>query len=331
MSDSAAPLHFIGVDIAKDSFVAARSKADTKLFPNSADGASALIAWARHRRLAGECRFVCESTGPYSRFFAFNLLANPGASCAIVPPQRVRYAAKAFGLYSKTDKIDAKTILAFAELTTPQPYALPEPEVMQLEGLRQAIEGLKARSRELANEQHALSFTPCLPECASQVYAQIQQSLRQGIAQLNAEIEQIFLRHAALAAQRALLLSIPGIGPIASADLLCIGNVLRQRTPKELAQYAGLAPAHRESGSSIRGKSMITHAGNRALRKLLYMLAVSASRYNPHLKTFYTRLVAAGKPKKLALIAVARKLLLLARAILISGRPYDPLYGKAVA
>jgi transposase len=331
MSTTADPLHFIGVDIAKDSFVAARLRNDTKLFPNSADGAAALLTWAsRHYSLA-ECRFVCESTGPYSRLFAYNLLAHPDASCSIVPPQRVRYAAKAFGRQAKTDRIDAKLILAFAEHTRPQPYAMPEPDILKLEGLRQAIEGLKARSRELTNEQHAMRFTPCMPELATEIYSQIQQNLQDGIARLNAEIELIFKHNAALAAQRALLLSIPGIGSLASADLLRISTVLTQRSPRELAQYAGLAPAQRESGSSIRGRSMISRAGNRALRQLLYMLAVSASRFNPHLKEFYLRLLAAGKPKKLALIAVARKLLLLARAILISGRPYDPLYGKTAA
>ena len=116
-----------------------------------------------------------------------------------------------------------------------------------------------------------------------------------------------------------------------SVELLCIGEVLKTRQPKQLAQYAGLAPAHRQSGASIRGKSLITHAGNRRLRKILYMAAVTAKTYNPHLRVFYARLLADGKPKKLALIAVARKLLLLAQAVLLSGVPYDPEYGMIAA
>jgi transposase len=324
-------LHFIGIDIAKDSFAAAIHGATTKSFPNSPQGAALLAAWARQHYPAGECRCVCESTSQYSRFFAHNLASGPGFSCAIVPPQRVRYAARAFARHTKTDSVDAKTILAFAQQTCPEPYCRPSPANAKLDALRAAIEDLKTLSAELANRQHLLPFTPDAPPAVVQAFTQIQAVLAQELARLGAQIELLFADNADLAVQRQLLQSIPGIGPVLSVELLCVSEVLQQRQPKQLAQYAGLAPAHRQSGASIKGKSMITHAGNRRLRKLLYMAAVSAARHHPHLREFYARLLSAGKPKKLALIAVARKLLLLAQAVMLSSVPYDRTFGKRAA
>lgn len=324
-------LHYIGIDIAKDSFVAAIHGATTKSFPNSAQGTALLAAWARQHFPAHECRCVCESTSQYSSFFAHNLAPCPGFSCAIVPPQRVRYAARAFARHTKTDSADAQTILAFAEQARPEPYHLPPPAIAHLSALRAAVEDLKTISTQLANRQHLLPFTPDAPPAVAEAFAQVQAALAQQQARLDAEIKQLFAAHAELAAERKVLQSIPGIGPVLSVELLCISEVLKTRQPKQLAQYAGLAPAHRQSGTSIKGKSMITHAGNRRLRKLLYMASVSAAIHNPHLRELYARLLAAGKPAKLALIAVARKLLLLAQAVLLTGLPYNPTYGKIAA
>lgn len=324
-------LHFIGIDIAKDSFVAAIHGATTKSFPNSPQGAVQLAAWTRQHYPAGECRCVCESTSQYSRFFAHNLAPCPDFSSAIVPAQRVRYAARAFARHTKTDSADAQTILAFAQQTHPEPYHLPAPANAALDALRAAIEDLKALSAELANRQHLLPFTPDAPLGVAQAFTAIQAALAEQQARLGAEITQLLADNPDLAAQRQQLQSLPGIGPVLSLELLCISEVLKTRQPKQLAQYAGLAPAHRQSGSSIKGQSRITHAGNRRLRKLLYMAAVSAAHHHPHLREFYARLLAAGKPKKLAFIAVARKLLLLAQAVMLSGVPYDPTYGKVAA
>lgn len=325
------PLHFIGIDVAKDSFVAALPGLQTNVFPNSIGGAQALVAWTRQRYSSGECRFVCESTGPYSRFLVANLASLPGVSCAVVPPQRVRYAARAFARHTKTDSVDAKTILAFAEQTRPEPSHLAEPAIAKLDALRAAIEDLMQLRGALSNRQHALCYTPDVPACVAQAFEAVQVVIQQQLKQLEAEIEQLIAADARLSARRELLLSIPSVGPKLSVELLCLEQVLLQRKPKQLAQYAGLAPAHRQSGASVHGKSMITHAGNRRLRKLLYMTTLSACRFNPHLREFYARLLAAGKPKKVAMIAVARKLLLLTQAIYRSGVPYNRDRGRPSA
>lgn len=324
-------LHYIGIDIAKAAFVAAIPGAACQSFPNSQQGVQQLAAWARQHYPVGECRCVCESTSQYSRFFAHNLATCPGCSCAIVPPQRVRYAARAFGRHTKTDSVDAQTILAFAQQAHPEPYSLPTAASAKLNALHAASEDLKLLSVALTNRQRVLEFTPDAPPAVAEAFAQVQAALAEGLAHLNAGIKQCCAADAALASERRLLQSVPGIGPVLSVELLCLSAVLKQRQPKQLAQYAGLAPAHRQSGTSLKGKSLITHAGNRHLRKLLYMGAVSAAHHNPHLREFYARLLQAGKPKKLALVAVARKLLLLAQAVILSGVPYDSTYDKRAA
>jgi transposase len=324
-------LHYVGVDIAKDSFAAALRGSSPKSFANTADGAAELVAWARQHFPDGECRFVCESTGPFARFFAHNVAPLTGVSCTIVPPQRVRYAARAFGRHTKTDEIDAKTILDFAEQTKPRCYVLPSIALGNLRSLQDAIFDLKLIQGELINRLHALSFTPDAHAAVVAAITQLEAECAQKIEQLVDEREQLIKANPQLMVQRNLVRTIPGIGTCISVELLLISDPLMGRTPKQLAQYAGLAPAHKQSGRSVHGKSMTPHVGCRRLRRLLYMAAISASHHNPHLSVFYERLLAAGKPKKVALIAVARKLLLLAQQVLLSGEPYDPKYMGEVA
>ena len=198
-------LHYIGIDIAKDSFVAAIRGATTKPFPNTPDGAQQLAAWTRQHYPAGECRYVCESTSQYSSYFAYNIAPFPCFSSSIVPPQRVRYAARAFARHTKTDSADAQTILAFAERIHPEPYHLPPPAIAQLAALRAAVEVLKTISAELANRQHLLPFTPEAPSCVAQAYNETQSQLAQQQARLEAEIQQLFADHAELAQERKVL------------------------------------------------------------------------------------------------------------------------------
>lgn len=324
-------LHYIGVDIAKESFAAALRGARPRSFANTEEGAAELVAWARRFYPDGECRFVCESTGPYARFFAHNIAPIDGVSCTIVPPQRVRYAARAFGIHTKTDEIDARTILDYALEAKPRSYVLPPSALGQLRSLQDAIFDLKLIKGGLHNRLHALGFTPDAHAAVAPVLTQLEAECAQKIKQLEDEVEQLVKANPRLMMQRKLVRTIPGIGKCISIELLLISDLLLERTPKQLAQYAGLAPAHKQSGRSVHGRSMIPRVGCRRLRRLLYMAAISAAQHHPHLSVFYQRLLASGKPKKVALIAVARKLLMLAQHVLLSGKPYDPKYIAEVA
>jgi len=146
--------------------------------------------------------------------------------------------------------------------------------------------------------------------------------LDEQLAHLGREIAQV-LRDGAWASSATLLLSAPGIGLVTTAWLL-VGtlNFSSAQSPEQLTSYVGLAPLERQSGTSLRGRAQIGHAGNGRLRTALYMATLAAARYNPSLRAFYQRLRAAGKPTKVARCATARKLLHLAWAMVKKNEPY---------
>lgn len=322
---------FVGIDVAKDSLAAAVTGRAPRMFPNTQAGTAALLAWARSASPDGELRCVCESSGPYSAFMAHNLLAHGGVSVAIVNPLRVRHYARALGRYSKTDRLDAQVILDYALHAQPEPYTPPAPELARLSALCRELEFLDGERRRLRNRQHSQGYLPLTPDEVHGAQQRLLEAVDLELKRVRAAIKALLSAAPALQSQRGLLLTIPWIGPVASLGLLCIVAVLRQYNARELAQYAGLAPAHKESGTSVRGKSAITHMGHARVRYLMYMAAISAAHHNPQLSEDYQRLLAAGKPKKLALTAIARKLLLLAQAIIRSGKPFDPNYGGAAS
>lgn len=315
-------LSFIGIDVHQHSLSAAVRGARVRDFAHDAAGVAALLAWAVPR-LSGAVRAVCESSGPYSQKLAW-LLKTHGVEMAIVPPKRVRANAVALGRASKTDRLDAAVILDFAMHTAPRPYSLPaaaEARLTQLLGQRRDCQ---QEARRWLNRLHALTQLPTATDDLLATPQRIAALLNAEAEQLRLALHALIKSESALAADYALLTGIPGIGPETALALLARREILRTRNAKQLTAYAGLAPAHKQSGTSLHGRSHLPHDGDSELRRLLYMAALSAARVNPPLVAFYTRLRAEGKPTKHAHCAVARKLLLQAQAILCSGQPYDP-------
>jgi transposase len=219
---------------------------------------------------------------------------------------------------AKTDRIDADMLALFAERVRPEPRSLPDEATQELEALitrrRQLIEMLVA-------ERNRLGLTLGRHKKA------IKQSLKKHIAFLERELAMTdvdldqLVRGSPIWRERDdLLQSVPGVGPVASRTLLAELPELGQLNRRSIAKLAGVAPMNRDSGQwrghrSIRG-------GRPSVRTALYMAALVATRYNPTIKAFYTRLVAAGKPKKVALIAAVRKLLSILNHIVRTGRPW---------
>lgn len=315
-------VQFIGIDVGCTSLSAAVAGCKPRDFAHTPRGVEQLAAWAR-RHSGPVLRAVCESSGPYSRRLAA-LLQQQGLPTAIVPPQRVRANAQALGRRSKTDRIDAQVILDYAMHAQPEPWVAPPPAQARLAALWNAWSDLRAEERRWANRLHALQQ---LPDSPAEVLA-LPQTLCSAFAAERLKLEQamqaLFDAEPELAQRRALLLSIPGIGPQTATVLLARADILLTRSDKQLTAYAGLAPLHRLSGSSLRGRSRIGRGGDAQLRTLLYLAALSASRHEPGLKDFYQRLRTSGKHGKAALIAVARKLLLIAQAVLKAGKPFEP-------
>jgi len=296
--------HFIGIDVAsKYVDVSVRPGGEAKRFVR--EEFEELVAYVTS---LSPVLVVMEATGGYEAPVAA-ALASAAVPVAIVNPRQARDFARATGKLAKTDAIDAAALAHFAEAVRPQTRPLPDEQTVELTALvvrrRQLVEMLVA-------EQNRLRV------CTTRA---TKTDLQKHIAWLKKRVEDhdrgigTQIRRSALWRDKDdLLQSIPGIGPIVSSTLLTSLPELGTLDRRKIAALVGVAPLNRDSGT-MRGKRAIW--GCRAdVRAMLYVAALSAARYNPQLRALYVRLLAAGKAKKLAIVACARKLLTVANAVL---------------
>ena len=305
----------VGIDVAKD-------RLDVHVLPEGiafavardGKGLAALI-----ERLAplGPDLVVVEATGGFETVVAA-ALAGAGLPLVVVNPAQVRHYAQAIGKRAKTDPIDAALIARFAHDTKPEVRPLPDAATQLLADLvarrRQIIEMIvaeKNRERRTAVKRIRKSI------------ARLIGALEKELAEIDAEIDTGVRGSPAWREKEDLLASVPGVGPVTARSLIAELPELGSLDNKQIASLAGLAPYTRQSGQ-WKGKSMIG-GGRKSVRSALFLAALVASRHNPVLKAFRERLVAAGKPKMVAAIAVARKLLTILNAILRDNKPWQPL------
>jgi transposase len=305
---------FLGIDVSKARLdVAARPGGAAWQEANDDEGITALVA-----RLAAlaPALVVLEATGGYEIAVAAALAA-AGVPTAVVNPRQVRDFAKAVGRLAKNDRLDAAVLAHFAEAVRPEPRPLPDAEARSLEALlgrrRQLLEMITMERNRL-------------DRCADAgVRADLEAHLawlRERVSGAEKELAAAVKASPAWRAKDELLRSIKGIGPVASRTLLAGLPELGRVTGKEAAALAGLAPYDDDSGQR-RGARHI-RGGRAEVRAVLYMAALSAVRRNPALRAFGDRLRKAGKKAKVILTAVARKLVVLANALLRDGRPWQP-------
>jgi len=255
-----------------------------------------------------------EATGGFETTAAAALAAG-GLPLAVINPAQVRHYAQALGRRAKTDPIDAAVIARFAADIRPEPRALPDEVTRLLSDLvarrRQIVDMIAA---ERQREKRALL------KRLRQSIARLIKALEKELNEIDGEIDDAVRGSPVWRAKEDLLASVPGVGSIVARTLLADLPELGTLNPKRIASLAGLAPYTRQSGN-WKGKSMIG-GGRKTVRSALFMAALVASRYNPPLKAFRDKLVAAGKPKKVAIIAVARKLLTILNAILRDKKPW---------
>lgn len=256
-----------------------------------------------------------EATGKWHRQLHRSLHAG-GYRVAVVNPLRARLFAKAIGFLAKTDRLDARMLAMFAMSLTPAARP-PAPE--SFDAIKELV-----RARESAvDEQTALKNQQASAETAflrRQLVSRLAR-IAKDIKALDAEIVRSIKADEGLAHRYAILLSIPGFGSVTAATLLVCLAELGSCDHKQIALLAGLAPIADQSGKR-EGRRTI-HGGRAAVRRILYLAALSAARYNRDMKVLYARLVAAGKLKKVALIAVARKLVVLANILIRDDRPWQ--------
>ena len=295
---------YAGLDVAKASLQFAGPDG-LALFANEPKGLSRLLArLAKHPGI----HVVLEATGGYEAA-AVAALHAAAIPVSVVEPGRIRGFARAKGLRAKTDPIDAELIRAFGSAMQPQPTPTPSPSVAQLAQWVSRRQQLVATVTTETNR--SAHFTDAALRAQS---LQLLKLLRLQIKQCESAISGLLASDPVLAARSARLQQVPGVGIITAATLQASMPELGQLTAASAAALAGVAPYNRDSGLA-KGSRRI--AGGRAsVRCALYMAALSAVRHDPIAKAFYTRLRSAGKPSKVALTAVMRKLVVLLNRLL---------------
>ncbi|HEV2068126.1 MAG TPA: IS110 family transposase [Thermomicrobiales bacterium] len=307
-------LQSVGVDIAKDSLdVHLHPAGAARRFANDAKGWAALIGWLNGVRVA---RIAFEPTGPYHRAFERHLGA-AGLPLVKVNPRQARRFAEALGRLAKTDAVDAAMLARFAALLEPPVRPVVSATLDTMKELHMARRGL-VKDRVAALNRESTRRSALLKRQARERLRQIDRQIAAIDAALRTELE----ADPALEARFDILQSIPGIGEATALAILIEMPELGTLDPRCAASLAGLAPMARDSGRS-RGKRFI-RGGRAQLRQALYMPALVAVRFNADLKARYEAFRAAGKPPKLALTAVMRKLIILANALLRDGRTWAP-------
>lgn len=308
----------VGIDVAKEELVVATgSRGEVTTHRNDEAGVRALAQ--QLRALAPEL-VVLEATGGYE-LLSVAALAAAQLPLVVVNPRQVRDFAKATGQLAKTDRIDARVLALFGERVRPTVRALPDEQT-------RALEAVLTRRRQLLEMRTAESNR--LAQLFGHGQRPVKQSLKKHIAYLNRELAMTdtelgrMIRESPVWRERDdLLQSVPGIGPVVARTLLAELPELGQLSRRAIAKLVGVAPLSRDSGT-WRGRRVI-HGGRAPVRAVVYMAALVGTRCNPVLKAFYHRLQAAGKPKKVALVACMRKLLTILNQMVRTGQRWRTL------
>ena len=337
MSNAAAYQLFVGADIAARSFTAAWSGPDAPCSrPRSFDQAPAGFT-AFQQALAAtavppaQTLIVMEATSTYWIQLA-TALHTAGYHVSVVNPKQAHDFAKAVLQHAKTDPLDAKMLAQLAAKLNP-PRWTPPPAIYHALQQRLAWPGSLVHLRtQILNQHHALLHEQVVVDAVARGQTALIADLSAQIKAVEHELQELLTSDDEWAASIVRLQTIPGVGLITAAWLIvATANFTACASVEAATAYMGLAPHPWQSGSSVRGKPHIGHSGNRRVRQALYIAAVSAVRCNPILRTFYARLKGAGKPSKVALCAVARKLLHLAWALVTKQRTFDGEYGQPPA
>jgi transposase len=313
------PTCFIGIDVAKAHLdVAVRPTGEAKRFV--VEKLDELVAFVQQ---AKPTLVVMEATGGLEASVAAALAA-VAIPVAVVNPRQARDFAKAIGKLAKTDAIDAAVLAHFAEAVRPEPRPLPDAQTRELEALvmrrRQLLEMLIA-------EQNRLSS--CRTKSMRTSLEQHIEWLRRQVKDIDKDIGKSVRNSPMWREKDDLLQSVPGIGPVVSSMMLASLPELGTLNRKQIAALVGVAPINRDSGT-LRGKRSVW-GGRAPMRAALYMATLVATKHNSVIRSFYQRLLIAGKAKKVALVACMHKLLTIVNAMMRSGRHWQSSNGATPA
>jgi transposase len=290
-------------------------------FANSGAGHRQLIAWLLKRGAA--VRVSLEATGIYSLDVALALDAAEGVQVAVLNPLRFHRFAETLRR-SKTDAADA---VALAEYSRRMPFVAwvrPSEAALELRAISRHIATLSEEHARLKNRLHAADGSASTPRCVREDLRRSMAGLQKRLLRLRREAMAAIGKDAGLKGKFQHLTGITGVGEISAVQLLGeLAGLDPEMTVRQWVAFSGLDPVHQVSGTSVHKASRISRRGNRHLRRALYMPALSASRFDPHMKAFYSQLLARHKTKLQALTALARKMLHAIFGIFKNGTPYN--------
>ena len=318
---------YIGIDVSKDSFVSAypsKSGYTTKSFPNTTIGVRRFIS-----SLPEDCHCVMEATGNYSMLLLY-LLQQADITVSMENPQKIKHFARAMLSTTKTDEIDAKLIAMYGEKMEPAPYKIPSESIILLKQKRTVLRQLKKQLLMMTNLHESMAVLPKQDPTSKASIEQTIRFLRKQISKMEEEITNISNKE--YKRQLTLLTSIKGIGDtIASALIIATGGFTYFSSAKQISRFLGLCPTYQQSGTSVNVKGHINRNGDTYLRSQLYIAAMSSIASNSACREAFLKMKERGKSGKVALIAIANKLIRQAFAVVTNNRPYADGYVSSFA
>ena len=328
-------MHWVGIDVAKGTFDAAvaspgqhANAATFKQLPvasfdRTPEGAQQFTGWLRKHVPAQRplpVRAVMEATGVYSIELAALLCkACPELRPAIANPERTSAFRKSLGLRNKTDRMDARALAFFGLERQPDAYEPLSRVQAELRSLSRCRDGLIETQKAHENQLAQNAPSPLVRKLLKRVIA----TTRAAVETIEEDMKRVIRSDEGLQRDYDLLTSVPGIGFVTASVVLAeFGDLRRFGCARQIGAHAGVTPFRHDSGEEERPGHM-SKKGNAYVRKVLYMCAISASIHNAHMRATYRRLTACGKEPMVALGALMRKLLVLMRAIIVSGKPFE--------
>ena len=323
----------VGIDVSKDFLECClgssavglgQTFSEVKKFRNGTEGFKELLRWAKDKT-DSEVLYVMEATGVYYENLAYWLHGN-GLDLSVVLPNKVNHFAKSHNVKTKTDGVDAKVLARMGLERGLGHWHVPSRAMREVKLLTREYRELKRKVTASKNQLHAKSSAY---QCPSSIVKRLKKQIRlleNQLLEVEAELRVLVMNDNALADQVERLETIPGVSFMTVICVLGETNAFALvKNAKQLASYCGLDVQHNQSGAR-QGKTKISKKGNSYIRNALYMPALCATQHNPHLKDFYNRLTKTKPVKKIAVTAVARKLLILIYTLWKNQTEFNPEY-----
>ena len=312
-------MKYVGIDVSKATFVVAYSSAkgsETKTFENTTNGVHKFIQTITPE----DTHCVMEATGNYSMLLVY-LLSKAGITVSMENPLKIKNFTRVMLSVVKTDAVDARMIAMYGEKMNPAPFNIRSESIMMLKQKRTVLRQLKRQLTANTNLQEAMAALPFIDSVCKKVLVKTEKFLKKQISEMEEELSS--LANIEYKKQMDLLTSIKGIGvTLATALIVATGGFTYFNNAKQLTRYLGLSPTYEQSGTSVNVRGHINRNGDSYLRSQLYIGACSALRCNKECKECFDRLRANGKPGKVAVVAVANKLVRQAFAVVTHGKKY---------